>query len=175
MELLDKVFEKLRTMDPQAEKVKIGFSKAFHVHPNILTLSDLGFTRPLFVRGSRGLVSISIPWNSSISLKQSKAVLYFKAPIEILNEKSSITVFVEGAPIVFLKVKSLSESPVVIDSSEIKVPDIGDFLDVSIATSLSITDDRCIDEQTGNLWVSIDPKSYFELTFEDFLRVYGIS
>lgn len=134
-----------------------------------INLADLGYRLPVQIRGVQGMLGIHIPWSHNMSLKGAKGVLFIKFPQTTFQHPSTLTVYVENVPIKVIDLNQTLKSPLIVDFSEVSSVDIGDFLDISLVTSITITGDKCVDDQTGNAWIVVEPKSFFEISYYPIL------
>ena len=130
-----------------------------------IILADLGYRLPLQIRGVQGMAGIHIPWSQNMSLKGAKGVLFIKFPQSTFQHPSTLTIYVENVPVKVVELNQTFKSPLIVDLSEIGNVDIGDFLDISLVTSITITGDKCVDDQTGNAWIAVEPNSFFEISY----------
>lgn len=130
-----------------------------------MTLADLGYRLPIQIRGIQGTTRIHIPWTQNMSLKNSKGVFYITFPQGIFQKPSTLTVYVENRPIKVVALDQTFKSPLIVDFPEIDNANIGDFLDITLTTSITITGDKCVDDQTGNAWIILEPTSFFEILY----------
>ncbi len=157
--------KKLQKTVAHAEILHLSNTTAIEWIPNTfrIFLADLGFTRPILARGFSSYAAFRFPWESGMDPRGSTLHLKLRAS-PFLNERSTLTVMVEGIPMGHARLggrRNEIHLPIPLDRlSEIR---IGPFLDVQVLGHLSITDDRCADEPTGNLWMLIDNKSFLDI------------
>ncbi len=127
-----------------------------------ITLSDLGFRAPLLAQGIHPYQEFRIPWLPRYSLEGSRIALFLRFS-PMLKNRSTVTIQVNGIPIKSFKLTDLNTALVNVPLNSLKDAPIGDTLDVVIRGYFTITGDRCVDTASGNLWMLIDNKSFFEI------------
>ncbi len=147
-----------------------------------VTLADLGFARPVVAQGFTAFASFHFPWNGTFSPEGGYLRLYLNCS-PILNDLSTIRVNVEGIPAATLLIKPRGPRLTIdVPLDWLREVPVGPTLDVEVYGHLSITDDRCVDEPSGNLWLLIDNASYLQVRalrppqcVHDFLADPGVS
>jgi hypothetical protein len=142
-----------------------------------INLNDIGITAPIRAEGFQSYASMQYPWAHYMSASKSTLKLFLKIS-PLLNERSSIKVVVEKIPIYNKRIKELGSEPTIeIPLNKLEGFSIGEKLDVEIFGYFSITDDRCADEPSGNLWMVIDLESFLQysvnspiLTIKDYFK-----
>ncbi|MCX7822742.1 MAG: cellulose biosynthesis cyclic di-GMP-binding regulatory protein BcsB [Syntrophobacterales bacterium] len=164
---MEKALLAVKKLDPEARAEKISDPLVPTFVPTVrrIALPSLGYQVPLQIRGVRGLANIHIPWSKTSLIKGSRAVFNIKYPLGIFQKPSTLTISVENIPIKVLSLDHPITSPLIIPLELPQDMEVGDFLDISFATSITITGDICTDEQTGNAWVMIEPSSFFEIPY----------
>jgi hypothetical protein len=148
-------------------------------HTKRISLQDIGWTKPFRAEGFQSYASIQFPWAHQMSANKSMLKLFLKIS-PLLNERSSIKVLVEKIPIFNERIKKLGNEPAIeIPLDQLKGISIGEKLDVEIFGYFSITDDRCVDEPSGNLWMVVDLQSFLQyttsapiLSINDYFKIY---
>lgn len=151
---------------PNGKIVKSTFSNIYYWVPKTekIKLSDIGYSEPLHSQGFQSYASIQFPWTNSMITKNGKISLFLKIS-PLLNERSSIKVMIEKIPYYNIRIQQLSSDPVIeIPLDRVEENTIGEELDVEIFGYFSITDDRCADEPSGNLWMIIEKDSFLQYT-----------
>lgn len=170
--VLEKALSTVKELDPTAtpEIISPKIKPFFVPVRKKISLAELGYRAPFQIRGVRGWSSIHIPWNKASILRESKAIVYIKYPFGLFQRPSTLTILVENVPVKVLPLDQPPPSPLIVPLEIPEEVEIGDFLDISFATSITITGDICADEKTGNSWVSIEPSSFFEIAYSPTLQ-----
>jgi len=131
-----------------------------------ISLYDIGWTKPIRAEGFQSYASIQFPWAHYMSASKSTLKLFLKIS-PLLNERSSIKVLIEKIPVFNERINKLGSEPIIeIPIEKLKKIFIGEQLDVEIFGYFSITDDRCVDEPSGNLWMTVDLESFLQYTVQ---------
>jgi hypothetical protein len=129
-----------------------------------MKLSDIGYSEPIHSQGFQSYASVQFPWTDSMTTQNGKIKLFLKIS-SLLNERSSIKIMIEKIPYYNKRIEDLSSDPVIeIPLDQLEEHTIGEELDVEIYGYFSITDDRCADEPSGNLWMVIGKDSFLQYT-----------
>jgi hypothetical protein len=160
------LLNRLKKTYPAGKIVKSSFPNFFCWVPKTerIKLSDIGFSDPIHAQGFQSYASIQFPWADSMITENGKIRLFLKIS-PLLNERSSIKVLVEKIPFFNQRIQQLGGDPVIeISLDKLDRTTIGDELDIEIFGYFSITDDRCADEPSGNLWMIIEKNSFLQYT-----------
>ncbi len=124
-----------------------------------LRLRELGYTRPVLISGATPYRAFHFPWQSSLDIKKTNLTLRLRAS-QFLRPESSITISVEGIPLLSLPALDLQKDSVLtLDLKALSDIEIGPTLDVAISGTLSAYEDRCLDLVSNNLWLLVSPES----------------
>ena len=159
------LLERLRKMVPNATVITIPdtLPRRWLPYNRQVTLTDLGYHRPVVTRGFTAFASFHFPWNATFSPEGGYLRLYLTCS-PILNDLSTIRVNVEGIPVTTHLIKPRGPRLTIdVPLDRLRKVPVGSTLDVEIYGHLSITDDRCVDEPSGNLWLLIDNASYLQV------------
>jgi hypothetical protein len=160
------LLNRLKKTFPAGKIVRSSFANIYYWVPKTerMKLSDIGYSDPIHSQGFQSYASIQFPWTDSMVTKNGKIKLFLKIS-PLLNERSSIKVMVEKIPYYNIRIQQLGNDPVIeISLDGLEENTIGEKLDVEIYGYFSITDDRCADEPSGNLWMVIEKDSYLQYT-----------
>jgi len=160
------LLNRLKKTFPAGKIVRSSFANIYYWVPKTerMKLSDIGYSDPIHSQGFQSYASIQFPWTDSMVTKNGKIKLFLKIS-PLLNERSSIKVMVEGIPYYNKRIRQIgSDSAIEIPLDQLEEYTIGEKLDVEIYGYFSITDDRCADEPSGNLWMVIEKDSYLQYT-----------
>ena len=160
------LFTRLKKTIPDGKIVRSSFANIYYWVPKTerMKLSDIGYSDPIQSQGFQSYASIQFPWTDSMLTKNGKIKLFLKIS-PLLNERSSIKVMVEKIPYYNIRIQQLGNDSVIeIPLDRLEENTIGEKLDVEIYGYFSITDDRCADEPSGNLWMVIENDSYLQYT-----------
>lgn len=131
-----------------------------------ISLQDIGWTKPIRAEGFQSFASIQFPWAHYMSSSQSTLKLFLNIS-PLLNERSSVKVIIEKIPVFNERINKLGSEPIIeIPLEKLKEISIGEKLDIEIFGYFSITDDRCADEPSGNLWMTVDLESFLKYTVQ---------
>ncbi len=171
-DVLNLALKEINVFDAKAYDVDIpaNLPKAFVPVIKKVSFRELGYDTPLSIYGYNGFIDIHIPWSEGFSVSGSSFTLFFQSVPSVLDNSSSLTVWVEGVPVKILNTREIRKGSVRISLSKLNKIDVGDYLDIRIKANLVITGDRCVDFQTGNLWIYIAPESFVEVSVSDFPR-----
>ncbi|MCS6782056.1 MAG: cellulose biosynthesis cyclic di-GMP-binding regulatory protein BcsB [Gloeomargarita sp. SKYBB_i_bin120] len=127
-----------------------------------IPLRNLGYTRPVVLRGPNPEFGVSLPLLSrNLDTKQSFVQLEL-APSPVLRPNSTVRVLVNGRPErVFLVKDLLPQKSVRIP---LRLPPPGEqFLSVEVQGYLRISQNFCDDAASGNLFLTVGENSFFQL------------
>jgi hypothetical protein len=156
-----RLLEITKKISPKSRILKTSNPKSNEWFPRVreINLHDIGWTKPIRAEGFQSYASIQFPWANYVSANKSTLKLFLKIS-PLLNERSSIKVFIEKIPVFNERINKLGSEPIIeIPIEKLKGISIGEQLDVEIFGYFSITDDRCVDEPSGNLWMMVDLES----------------
>ncbi|PNX48164.1 MAG: hypothetical protein BV456_10080, partial [Thermoplasmata archaeon M8B2D] len=162
----------LKQTIPSWKIVRSSFADIYYWVPKTerVKLSDIGYSDPIHSQGFQSYASVQFPWTDSMTTKNGKLKLFLKIS-PLLNERSSIKVMVEKIPYYNKRIRQLGNDPVIeIQLDRLEEHTIGEKLDVEIYGYFSITDDRCADEPSGNLWMVIEKDSYLQYTVNSSIQ-----
>lgn len=170
--LMERALAEIQRLDATAkpERLEKDLRPKFIPVKRHITLPELGYRTSIHIRGVQGWTSIHIPWTKTAILKGAKAVLYVRFPSGVFAKPSTLTVSVENVPIKVLHLDDSMPSPLVIPLDAIGNVEVGDFLDISLSTSIAITGDVCVDQRLDNAWVIVEPTSFFEISYVPVLK-----
>jgi hypothetical protein len=156
----------VKKISPDGKIIKTANPKPSQWMPRTsrISMQDIGWTKPIRAEGFQSYASIQFPWAHYMSPNDSTLKLFLKIS-PLLNERSSIKVLVEKVPIFNERIKKLGNEPTIeIPLEQLKGIPIEGQLDVEIFGYFSITDDRCVDEPSGNLWMTVGLESFLQYT-----------
>lgn len=133
-----------------------------HAEDKVVTLSDLGYAKDIYLSGIHPEFSLYLP--NHRGLKRAEAEMYVRFS-GVLDEKSTITVLVDDVPLFTRGISRIGREPVL--SFGIKLS-TADYVKVTLRGYFFITGDICHDILTGNLWMVVSSKSRFIME-DDFI------
>ncbi|MEN9216051.1 MAG: cellulose biosynthesis cyclic di-GMP-binding regulatory protein BcsB [Gloeomargarita sp. HHBFW_bins_162] len=123
---------------------------------------NLGFTRPVVLRGPSPEFGVSIPiFGRNLDTAQSFVQLEL-APSPVLKPSSTVRILLNGRPERVIQVKDLLPEKSI--KIPLRLPPPGErFITVGIESFLQITPDFCEDVASGNLFLTVGDNSFFQL------------
>lgn len=127
-----------------------------------IPLRNLGYTRPVVLRGPNPEFGVSIPiFSRNLDTKQSFVQLEL-APSPVLRPNSTVRILVNGRPERVLRVKDLLPQKAV--RIPLRLPPPGErFISVNLESFLQISQDFCEDLVSGNLFLTVGENSFFQI------------
>lgn len=128
----------------------------------VISLQQLGYTRPVVLRGPNPEFGVSIPIDGrGLDVQQSFVQLEL-APSPVLKGDSTVRILVNGRPERVIPVKELIPQKTV--RIPLRMPPPGErFISVGIEGFLRISQDFCQDAISGNLFLTVGENSFFQL------------
>lgn len=129
---------------------------------------NLGFTRPVVLRGNKPEFVVSIPlFNRNLDTTQSFVQLNL-APSPVLQATSTVRILLNNRPVRVIQTKDLLPEKSI--RIPLQLPPPGErFITVGLETFLQVSNDICEDSLSGNAFVTVGENSFFQLvqTAED--------
>lgn len=133
------------------------------VQPQVTPLRSLGYSRDIVLTGVNPQLTFSIPQPAGgIDAKTSFLNLQIK-PSPFLDKDSSIRVLLNEEPVSAISIEALRKQP----NLKIPIPALPtgeSFISVTLASYLFTQQDVCDALQSGNLYLTIENDSFFQVT-----------
>ncbi len=123
---------------------------------------NLGFTRPVVLRGASPEFGVSIPLFSRTLEPAQSFVQLELAPSPVLKPSSTVRISLNGRPERVIQVKDLLPQKSI--KIPLRLPPPGErFIAVGVESFLQITPDFCEDVASGNLFLTVGENSFFQV------------
>lgn len=133
------------------------------VPPQVTPLKSLGYSRNIVLKGINPQLTFSIPQPpGGIDTKNSFLNLQIK-PSPFLDKDSSIRVLLNEEPVVATSVEALRKQPT-LKIPIAALPPGEPFISVTLASYLFTQQDVCDALQSGNLYLTVENDSFFQIT-----------
>lgn len=126
-----------------------------------ISLASLGWDAPRVAQGVEPFFSLRLPWLEGTDTRGSRIFFQLHFPPG-LRAPSRVEVWAKGIP--------LAAAPVHGEAMTMEVPldplaaqPRDGILELEVRGILSVTGDRCLDAQSGGLWMRIDPSSALDV------------
>jgi len=126
-----------------------------------ITLASLGWDAPRVAQGVDPFFTLRLPWLEGAEARGSRMVLQLHFPPG-LRAPSRVEVWAKGMPLLAAPVRGEAMSLEVPLDPLAALPQ-GEVVELQVRGTLSITEDRCLDAQSGALWMRIDPSSALDV------------
>ncbi len=123
---------------------------------------NLGYTRPVVLRGASPEFGVSIPlFSRNLDTAQSFVQLEL-APSPVLKPSSTVRILLNGRPERVIQVKDLLPQKSI--KIPLRLPPPGErFIAVGLESFLQISPDFCEDVASGNLFLTVGEDSFFQV------------
>lgn len=133
---------------------------------HFITLEYLGYSSDIKLLGTNPSFLVFVPVNESISLSETSIFLDL-AISPVLKKDSTLTILVNDSFLFAAPILELASDDYrirrVIPLQGVSLDKADNLLKIEFITYLNISDNRCLDINSGNLWLTINKNSGFNL------------